>query len=133
MEKFSLQPIGYIRSSLKTLDDCPLQESEGAPEAVIEIDAAFTEGIQGIRVGASLVLLTWFHLADRSVLKCYPRRETTAPEIGVFTTRSPDRPNPVGLHRVKVIEVLPGKLKVHPLEALDGTPVIDIKPDISPR
>jgi tRNA-Thr(GGU) m(6)t(6)A37 methyltransferase TsaA len=133
MEKFSLQPIGYIRSSLKILEDCPLQESEGAPEAVIEIDAAFTEGIQGIQVGASLVLLTWFHLADRRVLKCYPRRETTAPEIGVFTTRSPDRPNPVGLHRVKVIEVLPGKLRVHPLEALDGTPVIDIKPDISAR
>jgi tRNA-Thr(GGU) m(6)t(6)A37 methyltransferase TsaA len=133
MEEFLVHPIGYIRSSLKTLEDCPLQESEGAPEAVIEIDAAFMEGIQGMRVGASLVLLTWFHLADRRVLKCYPRRETTAPEIGVFTTRSPDRPNPVGLHRVTVLEIGPGTLKVQPLEALDGTPVIDIKPDISPR
>jgi len=133
MENFSIQPIGYVRSSLKRLEDCPLQESEGAPEAVVEIDAGFVDAIRGVRVGDSLVLLTWFHKADRSVLQCYPRRETEAPVTGVFTTRSPDRPNPIGLHRVTVTEVLPGKLKVHPLEALDGTPVIDIKPDISRR
>lgn len=134
MNNINVHPIGVIHSSLKSLDDCPLQGSEGAPEAILEIDAPYADALQGVQAGARILVITWLHAADRSVLKCYPRNETTAPFVGVFATRSPDRPNPLGLHPVTVIEVLDGnRLKVHPLEALDGTPVVDIKPDIGSR
>jgi tRNA-Thr(GGU) m(6)t(6)A37 methyltransferase TsaA len=125
-----LQPIGVVRSSLKKLEDCPLQGSEGAPEAWIEIDDAFAGGLEGITTGKEVILLTWFHEADRKVIRCYPRNNTTAPHVGVFTTRSPDRPNPIGLHQVTITGMTEGKIRVFPLEALDGTPVIDIKPVI---
>jgi tRNA-Thr(GGU) m(6)t(6)A37 methyltransferase TsaA len=126
-----LQTIGVIRSALKSLDDCPLQGQEGAPEAWIELDPAYIHGIDNLEPGSEVILLTWFHQANRSVITCYPRKQTTAPHVGVFTTRSPDRPNPIGLHQVTVQEIAPGgKIKVYPLEALDGTPLIDIKPVI---
>ncbi|MBL0743937.1 tRNA (N6-threonylcarbamoyladenosine(37)-N6)-methyltransferase TrmO [Chryseolinea lacunae] len=134
MNNINVTPIGVIHSSLKSLDDCPLQGNEGAPEALVEIHAPYAEALQGVQAGNKILVITWLHAADRSVLKCYPRNETTAPYVGVFATRSPDRPNPLGLHPVKVMEVLDGnQLRVHPLEALDGTPVVDIKPDISAR
>jgi tRNA-Thr(GGU) m(6)t(6)A37 methyltransferase TsaA len=123
-----LQPIGIVRSSLKKLEDCPLQGSEGAPEAWVEIHADFADGLDGITIGKEVILLTWFHEADRNVIKCYPRNNTTAPHVGVFTTRSPDRPNPIGLHQVTITGIEKAKIRVFPLEALDGTPVIDIKP-----
>jgi L-fuculose-phosphate aldolase len=123
--------IGVVQSSLLRKEDCPLQGDEGAPEAWLLIRKEFMDGLDGLKVGNSIILLTWFHLADRSVLKCYPRRETNLPHVGVFTTRSPDRPNPIGLHTVKILDVEPGKLKVYPLEALDGTLLIDIKPVIA--
>jgi putative methyltransferase, YaeB/AF_0241 family len=131
MNRPELKIIGTVRSSLKTLDDCPLQGAEGAPEAWLEIDAAFADAIKSLEPGQELIVLTWFHLADRSVLTCYPRKQTDVPHIGVFSTRSPDRPNPIGLHQVTIRDIQAQRIQVHPLEALDGTPVIDIKPVIS--
>lgn len=126
----SLKPIGVVQSTLLRREDCPLQGNEGAPEAWLLIDPAFTSGLEGLKVGDRVILLSWFHQANREVLKCYPRNEVSAPVIGVFTTRSPDRPNPIGLHTVEVVAIEPGKIKVYPLEALDGTLLIDIKPVI---
>jgi tRNA-Thr(GGU) m(6)t(6)A37 methyltransferase TsaA len=126
---FQVNVIGVVQSSLKNLDDCPLQGTEGAPEALLQVSAEFQAGLDGIRVGHELMLLTWLHRGDRSVLQCRRRNETTTPMVGVFTTRSPDRPNPIGLHQVKVLELTTnGVLRVAPLEALDGTPILDIKP-----
>ena len=124
-----LKIIGKIHSPLKKKEDCPLQENEDAPEATIEIFPEFMEGIKDIRPGADLLLLTWLHRADRNVIKCIPRKNYNSPEIGVFSTRSPDRPNPIGIHSVKVISLENnGLIKVSALEVLDQTPLIDIKP-----
>jgi tRNA-Thr(GGU) m(6)t(6)A37 methyltransferase TsaA len=130
-ETFNVKPIGFINSQLTDLKDCPLQESENAPEAYLELHPSYTEGIKDIVVGNKLVILTWFHLADREILKCYRRDKVGSEEFGVFSTRSPDRPNPIGLHIVTVLEkVNEQKIKIFPMEALNGTPVIDIKPFI---
>ena len=125
-----LRPVGIVRSKLKRREDCPLQGWEGAPDAWVEIDPAFAEGLDGITPGCEAILLTWFHKAKRNVLKLHPRNNPENPLRGVFATRSADRPNPVGLHRVEVLEVdmQGGRLRVRPLEALDGKPIIDIKP-----
>jgi tRNA-Thr(GGU) m(6)t(6)A37 methyltransferase TsaA len=120
--------IGMIESDLKTIEDCPLQENENAPGATITIFQEFIEGIKGIEEGSGILLLTWLHNADRNVIKCVPRRNYDAPAIGVFSTRSPDRPNPIGIHSVKVLSISHGVIKVPALEVLDQTPVIDIKP-----
>jgi tRNA-Thr(GGU) m(6)t(6)A37 methyltransferase TsaA len=129
IDPYRLRPIGIVRSSLKRREDCPHQGWEGAPDAWLEIDPAFTEGLDGTTAGCELVLLTWFHEAQRNVLKVHPRGNPENPLRGVFATRSPDRPNPVGLHRVKVREIEKlGRVRVGPLEVLDGTPIIDIKP-----
>ena len=126
--EFVMRPIGFIRSPLLERENAPKQGSEGAPSAWVEIEPIFAEGLDGVETGSELILLTWFHKADRRVLKVHPRGDPANPVRGVFLTRSPDRPNPLGLHRVKVIEYkFPGHLKVYPLEAIDGTPVIDIK------
>lgn len=128
----SLKRIGVVRSPLKRKEDCPLQGDEGGSEAWLHIDVAFVDALEGLTVGSAVILLTWFHLADRETLKCYPRNETDAPHVGVFSTRSPDRPNPIGLHRVKILAIEDKKLKIYPLEALDGTILLDIKPALSP-
>ena len=129
LDPYLLQPVGIVRSKLKRRKDCPHQGWEGAPDAWVEIDSAFAEGLDGITPGLEVVLLTWFHKARRNVLKLHPRNNPENPLRGVFTARSPDRPNPVGLHRVEVVEVdVQGSFRVRPLEALDGTPIIDIKP-----
>lgn len=129
MDPYQLQPIGTVRSSLKRLEECPRQGREGAPEAWVEIEPAFLDCLDGLSPGSEVVLLTWFHKAKRDVLKLHPRNNPENPVRGVFTTRSPSRPNPVGMHRVKVLEISArGEIRVSPLEALDGTPVIDIKP-----
>ena len=121
--------IGHVRSQLKSLDDCPRQANEGAPEAILEILPAYQQGITNIQAGDKLVLLTWLHMADREVLATHPRNDTSLPVTGVFSTRSPDRPNPIGLHTVTVTSVYDNRLiKVAGLEVLDGTPVVDIKP-----
>jgi len=131
METYTIQPVGVVRSPLKDLADCPLQETEGAPEVTLEIDEGFVDGLANIQAGDRLILFTWLHKANRDVLKCYPRNEKSAPVVGVFSTRSPDRPNPIGMHVVGVVDkISPRKIKVYPLEVLDGTPVVDIKPVI---
>jgi len=128
-DSYLLHPIGVIRSSLRRREDAPRQGDEGAPEAWLLLQPQYFEALDGIAPGAEIVVLTWLHLADRNMLKVHPRNDALAPPAGVFATRSPDRPNPIGLHRVTVLEIDPKQgLRVHPLEALDGTPVVDIKP-----
>lgn len=122
--------IGVVRSKLKKLEDCPLQESEQAPSAKIEIGEGFLAGIRNLKVGDQVLLLTWLHQADRSVIECYPRNEVNAPSLGVFSTRSPNRPNPIGIHKVIITAIGKNEVTVDALEALDGTPVVDIKPVI---
>ena len=123
-----LYPIGVVRSPLRDRADAPRQGGEGAPDAWIVLEPTVTDALQGIRAGDELVLLTWLHEADRAVLQVHPRDDTSRPLTGVFATRSSDRPNPIGLHRVTVHGVDGLELAVGPLEAIDGTPVIDIKP-----
>ncbi|MGH7206445.1 MAG: tRNA (N6-threonylcarbamoyladenosine(37)-N6)-methyltransferase TrmO [Nitrospiraceae bacterium] len=125
---YTIEPIGVIRSKLTHLESAPLQGDEGAPEAWLELKAPVAQGLVGITVGEELIVLTWLHRAQRNVLQVHPRGKLEAPLTGVFATRSPDRPNPVGLHRVSVLEVAGRRLRVAPMEAIDGTPVVDIKP-----
>jgi tRNA-Thr(GGU) m(6)t(6)A37 methyltransferase TsaA len=126
-------PIGRVHSSLVDPAEAPKQGHEGAPDARIEILPAFVEALDAIEPGDEIVLLTWFHRADREVLKVHPRDDPGNPLTGVFATRSADRPNPIGLHRVEVLEIEDdGWLTVPGLEAIDGTPVIDIKPVLEP-
>lgn len=127
--QFLLYPIGIVHSSLNSLAGCPKQGLEGAPDAWLEIYPEFIEALDGIIVGSEVLILTWLHQANRSFLKVHPRGNPNEPLRGVFATRSPDRPNPIGLHRATVLQISePGRMNVRPLEALDGTPVIDIKP-----
>jgi tRNA-Thr(GGU) m(6)t(6)A37 methyltransferase TsaA len=125
---YSLEPIGVVRSELTNREAAPLQGDEGAPEAWLELTARVAQGLVGITAGDELIVLTWLHQARRDVLQVHPRGRLDAPLTGVFATRSPDRPNPVGLHRVSVLEVAGQRLRVAPLEAIDGTPIVDIKP-----
>jgi len=131
MENNQLVFIGTIHSELKDLKDCPRQEIENAPTATIEIFGEFAEGLKDIRPLDQLILFTWLHKADRTVLQTRPRNDNQLPLTGIFSTRSPDRPNPVGIHFVKVLEVLKNnRFTVSGLEVLDGTPLVDIKPDL---
>jgi tRNA-Thr(GGU) m(6)t(6)A37 methyltransferase TsaA len=123
-----LRPIGVISSQLTSLADAPMQGSEGAPDAWLEIDAALAPALHGIAAGDELIVITWFHRADRAVLQTRPRSDPRNPMTGVFATRSPDRPNPLGLHVVTVRAIDGNRLRVGPIEAIDGTPVVDIKP-----
>ena len=126
--EYSLRPVGTIRSSLQRRDHAPKQGCEGAPDAWLEIDADDAAGLHGLCVGDEVILITWFHEARRDTLQVHPRGDRTRPLSGVFATRSPDRPNPLGLHRVTILDIAAGKLRVGPIEAIDGTPVVDIKP-----
>jgi tRNA-Thr(GGU) m(6)t(6)A37 methyltransferase TsaA len=129
MQTFSVTPIGVIRSEIKNRKDAPLfYTDEGAPNAVLEIASSYTEGLHRMKAGDEIIVITWLHRANREVLKVHPRGDKSNPLTGVFSTRSPDRPNPVGLHRVKLLEIKPGRLEIGPIEVIDGTPVIDIKP-----
>ncbi len=125
---YAIKPIGVIRSELANREEAPFQGYEGSPDAWLEVSSAFSEGLEGIGVGDEIILITWFHKAHRDILKLHPRRDTNRPLTGVFATRSPDRPNPLGLHRVTVLEIFRNRLRVGPIEAIDGTPVVDIKP-----
>jgi tRNA-Thr(GGU) m(6)t(6)A37 methyltransferase TsaA len=126
--EYTLYPVGVIRSPLKHRHEAPMQGSEGAPNAWLNVNSAVAEGLDSIAVGDKIIVITWFHQARRDVLKLHPRRDKTMPLTGVFATRSPDRPNPLGLHQVTVLEIDGHRLKVGPIEAIDGTPVVDIKP-----
>jgi tRNA-Thr(GGU) m(6)t(6)A37 methyltransferase TsaA len=125
---YELHPIGVVRSPLPDRASAPLQGDEGAPDAWIELAEPVTEALEGVSAGDELLVITWLHEARRDVLKVHPRGDRSRPPAGVFATRSPDRPNPLGLHRVTALEVGRGRVKVGPLEAIDGTPVVDIKP-----
>ena len=125
--EYSLRTIGIVRSPLTSPKEAPRQGAEGAPEAWVEIDPAYADAVEGLAVGDEAVLLTWLHLARREVLQVHPRDDRRRPLTGVFATRSQDRPNPIGLHRVRVLEMERQRLRVGPLEAIDGTPVVDIK------
>ena len=125
------RPIGVIRSILKRRREAPMQGSEGAPDAWLEVNSFATRGLDGLAVGDEIIVLTWLHRARRDVLKVHPRSDPRRPLTGVFATRSPDRPNPLGLHRVTVREVVRNRLRIGPIETIDGTPVIDIKPVLS--
>jgi len=127
IEEYSLHPIGHIRSALRALEEAPRQGSEGAPDAWLELQPAFTRGLLGIAPGDEVVVVTWLHRAKRDVLQVHPRGDPTIPLAGVFATRSPDRPNPLGLHRVTVREISGTRVRIGPIEAIDGTPVVDVK------
>jgi len=127
-EPYTLRPVGVVRSRLSAPADAPNQAFEGAPEAVLEIAPAFADALNRIRAGDQLIVLTWLHLADRDVLRTHPTGDTNIPLTGVFRTRSPDRPNPIGVHRVTVTALEgPTTLRVDALEAIDGTPIVDVK------
>lgn len=123
-----LRPIGLIRSSIKKRSEAPKQGSEGAPDAWLEVSPLVAPGLDGLAVGDEIIVVTWLHEARRDVLKVHPRSDRSRPLTGVFATRSPDRPNPLGLHPVIVREVHKNRLRIGPIEAIDGTPVVDIKP-----
>ena len=123
-----LEPIGFIHSTLKRRGDAPRQGSEGAPDAWLEVSARFVEGLQDIVVGEEIIIITWLHNARRDALIVHPRGDERLPRTGVFSTRSPDRPNPLGLHRVTVREIVGHRIRIGPMEAIDRTPVADINP-----
>ena len=133
MKNFSLKPIGFIRSELKRRDEAPLQGFEGAPNAFVEVLPSYRKALHRVQVGDEIVVITWLHRARRDILKVNPRGDRSRPFTGIFSTRSPDRPNPLGLHRAKVLQIDSGRLCVGPIEAIDGTPVVDIKPVLESR
>jgi tRNA-Thr(GGU) m(6)t(6)A37 methyltransferase TsaA len=125
-----LIPVGYVESSLTEPADAPKQGGEGAPEAWLVLDPHVLEALDGTRPGDRVIILTWLHFARRDVLRVHPRDDARNPLRGVFATRSADRPNPIGLHDVEVLAIEGGRVRVRPLEAVNGTPVLDLKPVI---
>ena len=126
----TLRPIGHLESPLRDPAEAPKQGAEGAPDAWLEIEPFSADALSGIAEGASLILITWFHRADRETLRVHPRDDPKNPLTGVFATRSADRPNPIGLHEVTVRRIEGRRLLVGPIEAVDGTPVVDLKPKL---
>jgi tRNA-Thr(GGU) m(6)t(6)A37 methyltransferase TsaA len=124
---FNIRQIGVIRSEIKKLEDAPLFYTEGAPNAILELDPVFADGLHRMEAGDEILLITWLHLGKRDVLKVHPRADKSNPITGVFSTRSPDRPNPLGLHRVKVLRIDKNIIHIGSIETIDGTPVVDIK------
>ncbi|MCD6183401.1 MAG: tRNA (N6-threonylcarbamoyladenosine(37)-N6)-methyltransferase TrmO [Thermovirga sp.] len=128
---FKLFPIGIVCSPFKTRQEVPRQGEEILPPVKIEIFSKYLTGLRKLAEGQSIYVLTWLHLADRKILEVHPKGDRRLALHGVFATRSPDRPNPIGLHLVTLEQILEGGIIVHPLEAIDGTPVLDIKPYLS--
>lgn len=133
MAQIDLNPIGVVESPLTDRASAPKQGHEGAPDAWLVFDPAVLEGLSDIQPGDQLILLTWLDRANRDVLSVHPRDDLTRPLTGVFSTRSSDRPNPIGLHEVEVIEIDGLRVRVRNLEALDGTPILDVKPVLARR
>jgi tRNA-Thr(GGU) m(6)t(6)A37 methyltransferase TsaA len=129
----SVVPIGVVSSPLTDPAAAPKQGSEGAPDAWLVLEPGVAAGLDGMRPGDEIIVLTWLHRARRDVLRVHPRDDPSNPERGVFTTRSADRPNPIGLHRVEVAAIDGARVRVRGLEAIDGTPVVDLKPVLRPR
>jgi tRNA-Thr(GGU) m(6)t(6)A37 methyltransferase TsaA len=126
-KSYALEPIGFIRSTVRGRDDAPRQGAEGAPDAWLDIEPRFADALLRMEVGNELIVITWLHEAKRDVLKGHPRNDPNRPLTGVFYTRSPARPNPLGLHPVIVREIDGTRVKIGPIEVFDGTPVVDIK------
>jgi tRNA-Thr(GGU) m(6)t(6)A37 methyltransferase TsaA len=129
---YQMLPIGWVESPLKDKTQAPRQGDEGAPAAWLVFEPGVAEGIRDLAPGTEIIVLTWLDRADRGVLVTRPRDDPARPPTGVFSTRSPDRPNPIGLHRVRIVAVQGLRILVQPLEALDKTPVIDVKPVLDP-
>ncbi|MBO0876854.1 MAG: tRNA (N6-threonylcarbamoyladenosine(37)-N6)-methyltransferase TrmO [Pseudonocardia sp.] len=129
---YVLRPVGWVESPLVDRDGAPLQGDEGAPEAWLVLDPTVRAAIRDLRVDNEVIVLTWLDRADRRALVVHPRGDPTRPARGVFSTRSPDRPNPIGLHTVRVVAIDDTRIRVRDLEALDGTPILDIKPVLEP-
>jgi tRNA-Thr(GGU) m(6)t(6)A37 methyltransferase TsaA len=127
-----LRRVGLVHSPLTDLDEAPRQGDEGAPDAWISIDPEFSEAARDLHSGDVVLVLTWLHRADRSVLAVHPRDDASRPLTGVFATRSSHRPNPIGVHRVRILATEDQRIHVSGLEAIDGTPVVDIKPALGP-
>jgi tRNA-Thr(GGU) m(6)t(6)A37 methyltransferase TsaA len=128
---YLLQPVGRVESPLEDLESAPLQGDEGSPEAWLVLEPGLSSAWQDLQINTEVLLLTWLDRADRSVLAVHPRGDRSRPLTGVFSTRSPDRPNPIGLHRVRITAIESTRIRVQNLEALDGTPILDIKPILS--
>lgn len=137
MTVFEVKPIGRVKSTLTDLVSAPRQADEGAPEAWLVFEPDVVDGLSHIRPGDDVILITWLDRAHRDVLRVHPRGDTSRPQEGVFSTRSPHRPNPIGLHRVQIGAVDGRRVQVRHLEAVDGTPILDVKPvldeDVSRR
>jgi tRNA-Thr(GGU) m(6)t(6)A37 methyltransferase TsaA len=125
-----MKPVGWVESPLGERSQAPRQGNEGSPEAWIVFEAELAEALRGIEAGDEVLVFTWLDRADRNVLQTHPRDDPANPLQGIFNTRSPDRPNPIGLHPVTVLAIEGMRMKVRDLEALDGTPVVDVKPVI---
>jgi tRNA-Thr(GGU) m(6)t(6)A37 methyltransferase TsaA len=130
-EEISVAPIGRVESELTEIDAAPLQGDEGAPAATLVLGDAFLAAAAGLGAGEEIIVLTWLDRGDRSVTQVHPRGDPSRPLRGVFATRSPDRPNPIGLHRTRITAVNGDRIEVDRLEALDGTPILDLKPVLS--
>jgi tRNA-Thr(GGU) m(6)t(6)A37 methyltransferase TsaA len=128
MAGIELRPVGVVESSLTDLAQAPRQGDAGAPDAWLAFEPSVAEALEGIRVGDRIIVLTWLNRARRDVLRCHPRDDVTVPIQGVFNTRSSERPNPIGLHEVEVLAIDGHRVHVRPLEAVDGTPIVDVKP-----
>lgn len=125
---YEVRPIAHVESALTDLAAAPMQGHEGAPDAWLVFAEDVLDALGGLAVGDRVILLSWFDRADRDVLRTHPRSDASVPMRGVFATRSPDRPNPIGLHEVEILEIDGPRMHVRPLEAIDGTPIVDIKP-----
>jgi tRNA-Thr(GGU) m(6)t(6)A37 methyltransferase TsaA len=132
MNAIELRTIGRVRSELTTLALAPRQPDEGAPEAWLVLEPDLVDGLRGLAAGDEVIVITWLDRAERGVLCVHPRGDRSRPEVGVFSTRAPHRPNPLGLHQVTVTAVDGPRVRVRHLEALDGTPIVDIKPVLHP-
>jgi tRNA-Thr(GGU) m(6)t(6)A37 methyltransferase TsaA len=132
MQGYQVVPIGRVESPLKDRSEAPRQGDEGAPSAWLVFEPGVAEGLRDIAAGTEIIVLTWLDRAARDVLVTRPRDDPARPVTGVFSTRSPDRPNPIGLHRVQVVTTEGLRILVRPLEALDRTPIIDVKPVLGP-
>ena len=127
-QEFTLTPVGHVSSTLTDRGSAPKQGTEGAPQAWLVFEPAVSPALEGLRPGDRVFVLTWLHLSPRDVLRVHPRDDPSTAMRGVFSTRSPDRPNPIGLHPVEILEVTGRRVRVRDLEALDGTPILDVKP-----
>jgi tRNA-Thr(GGU) m(6)t(6)A37 methyltransferase TsaA len=132
-DQYTVVPVGHVQSPLSDRASAPRQGDEGAPDAWLVLESATLDAARDLHVGDEIVVLTWLDRGRRDVLSVHPRDDRTRPQLGVFSTRSQDRPNPIGLHRVEILAIDGARVKVNNLEALDGTPIVDIKPVLADR